>query len=161
MKHTKYLFIAFAILVALFAFQVTAQAEEREVPIGSLIKAGQFDCEYSQLGIPPGAVLVDPNLLVTINNGTVPRNVIIQFSTENAVTTPGSRLFLTYSIDGGSCYCIGACWFSDDTVWATRTHIGVVELGPGVHTIAPCYSTNDPTGASVYYRCLTAEGRTK
>ena len=160
MKHTKYLFMAFAILVALFAFQVTAQAEEREVPIGSMITAAQFDCDYGLLGIPAGMGILDPNLLVTINNGTVSRNVIIQFSTEAVVSQPGGRIDLKYSIDGGSCMVIGPLYFACDTEYNTRTAIGVIKLGAGVHTIVPCYFTWDPA-AAVWYRCLTAEGRTK
>ena len=121
-----------------------------------LISGGQKACALGQLETKTSA----PLETVSINNGTVSRNVVIQFSAETFVNF-GDQMNLDYSIDGGVPVAIGPEFFSSDTHEATRTAIGVIKLGPGTHTIQPVISSVTGSGVTVEIRCLTVEGQTK
>jgi hypothetical protein len=163
MKKMRYLFIALAI-AGIFALSIQSNvfAADREIPITPQISAASFECTYNLVSDIGGDVVYTPTgTIVTINNGAAARNVIIQFSTE-AVVTAGS-MYIHYSIDGAAPILIGPEYFGTNTTYETRTHIGVINLPAGSHTIEPyIYSTGGAADtASVYFRCLTAEGRTK
>jgi hypothetical protein len=121
-----------------------------------LISGGQKACSTSPVSTTTSA----PLETVSINNGTVSRNVIVQFSAETSVD-PGATMGLDYKIDGGSPIAIGPYFFSTDVGYQTRTAIGVIKLGPGTHTIQPVINAGGGGTVYVYYRCLTAEGQTK
>ena len=157
--------LAFAITaIALTPSMVAAQ--EREMPSGTtpLIGAAARDCDFSLDSYPAGGAFApDPDILMTIANGSSPKNVIIQYSAESNVTAAGGRLDLRWSIDGGAPIITGPEFFSGDTVFSTRTHISVVTIAGGTHTVRPFLRYSGPGGSSgqIFFRCGTVESKTK
>lgn len=139
-------------------------AQEREMPVTPMIGAGGRDCDFSSDNYAPGAAFApDPDILLSISNGTSPKHVIIQYSAEARVSGAGGRLDLRWSIDGGAPIVTGPEFFSGDTVFSTRTHISVVTIPAGNHTVRPFLRYTGPAGTvgSIFFRCGTVEGRTK
>ena len=106
-----------------------------------------------------------PNSQVTIDNGTSTRNVVVTFSADAHVTDPGDIFQLGFRIDSGSCDAGGPSAFTASTLFETRTAVNVFTIGPGTHTIRPCWGVfADGDGAQAIElnrRSLIAEGRTK
>ena len=161
------------LVIALGAIALTpsiaaAQESHREMPDLSAntarIPNNARDCDFSLDSYPAGGAFApDPDILLTVNNGTDPRNVIIQYSAEARVTTAGGRLDLRWSVDGAAPIITGPEFFTGDTLISTRTQISVVSLSAGVHTLRPFLRYSGPAGSSgaIFFRCGTAEGRTK
>jgi hypothetical protein len=107
-----------------------------------------------------------PNSVVTINNGTSTRNVVVTFSAETLLLDPGDAFLLAFRIDSGSCVVRGPQVFSEGIAGVqTRTAVHLFTIGPGTHSIRPCWAVlPDGDGAQfivVNFRTLTAEGRTR
>jgi hypothetical protein len=123
-----------------------------------MIPTAQKSCTQVEFTVPVGSWLADPGLKATVNNGTATKNVVLQYSSETKVDSSGGLLSLGYSIDGGSVTLVGPEFFSSDfTQWGARTAIGVVTLGPGVHSIQPMLFYSGASNGFVFFRCFTAE----
>jgi hypothetical protein len=158
MTQTKRLFSTVLIAggLAISLLQTAYSQQSGRKTLAPLISGSQNACALGQLETKTSA----PLETVSINSGTVSRNVVIQFSAETFVNF-GDQMNLDYSIDGGVPVAIGPEFFSSDTHEATRTAIGVIKLGPGTHTIQPVISSVTGSGVTVEIRCLTVEGQTK
>ncbi len=105
--------------------------------------------------------------VISVNNGTATRNVIIQFSSDayNSLTTNVS--VVRVSVDGGSCIIAGPELFNRNHIAGfsggkqVRTWIGVVTTGPGTHTYQMCGTVEGGGSASWGFRVLTGEARTR
>lgn len=135
-------------------------AQEREVPNVPMIPGGQKACTFSANSTSSGVFSAVPGSLVTINNGLAARNVIVQFSSEAVISAAGQRLNVRLSIDGGPAQIFGPEFFAGDTIFSTRTAIWTVPMAAGVHTAQVMFNVTGGTG-TLWFRCLTAEGRTK
>ncbi len=111
-----------------------------------------------------------PNLEVTVNNGFLPRNCIITLSAEasidNAVDAEGLQIGYAFDSDDPSdCQGIGVgptVFIVGESIQQARTIVGVKKLGPGFHTIRPCFAvfnTSDP--GDIVFPCLVVECRTQ
>jgi hypothetical protein len=141
-------------------------------PKAHAIPNAQEDCEVGVVGTTSNSFVLVPNSAVTVDNGTTGRNCIIQFSTE-VFTSGNSATRLRYTIDStnpASCIPIGPGdnFFSLPTgaFGSTRTAIGTTVLGPGSHTIRPCFNAVDFGEPGVEQstfgpRCLVVECRTQ
>lgn len=142
-------------------------------PLAQAIPSNQGDCDSGSVTITSDSFSFVPGSVVTVDNGTVSRTVIITFSAtatilqdedQTGYEPPGvGTIHLAYSIDGGACTSVGPTAFysgrSDDGIGAaTSTNVSVRTLGSGIHTIRPCFR---PTGnnevGSISGRCLTVE----
>jgi hypothetical protein len=107
-----------------------------------------------------------PNSVVTIDNGTSTRTVVVTFSAVSQVGDPGDIFVLAFRIDN-SLFCTatgGPLSFAGSTDVETRTAVHVLTVGPGTHTIRPCWRLNSDgtiNPISVSSRSLIAEGRTR
>lgn len=103
--------------------------------------------------------------VVTINNGMNTRNVVITFSAEGNVTDVGDSFILGTRVDSGSCTSLYSGAFTRSTLREIRTAVFVQSIGPGTHTIRPCWRVSpDGDGAQfiqVFGRTLIAEGTTR
>jgi hypothetical protein len=155
--------------IALGAIALTpsiAAAQEREMPTGAMPLIGNAarDCDFSADSYTPSAAFTpDPDIFLTISNGSSPKNVIIQYSAEAAVSAAGGRLDLRWSIDGAAPIITGPEFYTGDTAFSTRTHMSVVTIPGGTHTVRPFFRYQGPAGSSgtIFFRCATLEGRTK
>ncbi|MCI0453787.1 MAG: hypothetical protein L0Y68_02185 [Candidatus Dadabacteria bacterium] len=105
---------------------------------------------------------------VTVNNGFFHRNCIITFSTEASLNPPDIPFSLNIgyafdSDDPSDCQFLGPNFllFGEPGEHA-RTIVGVKKLGPGFHTIRPCFIVNDAnTTGLIAFPCLIVECRTQ
>lgn len=168
MKATVIRLVALAVLVTGLALSSADRAlsEERGDAAADAvtpdITSAQRDCDLSFASTSSTAYVTVPNSSVTVNNGTVARNCVIQFSSEALTGNADERILIRFKIDGGSCTAYGPEYFHSGTETETHTAIGVTTLSSGSHTIQPCYRTsNGSSSATLEYRCLTVECRTK
>ncbi|HEX3035914.1 MAG TPA: hypothetical protein VHT73_12440 [Thermodesulfobacteriota bacterium] len=153
----RYLFSLFlpAALVLVLSFGQIAQA----------INASQRDCSFSSRGFNSTSYIVDPDISVSVNNGTSTRNCILTYSSEVGAT-PGDQVSVAYKVDGVACTVNGPEYFhigNTSSQFETHTNVTVRTLGPGAHTIIPCLRFNDLGGGgngTVIFRCMTVECRT-
>ena len=99
---------------------------------------------------------------VTVNNGTVGRNVVVNFNADAGVDTL-SEIRVGYQVDAGAIQTPGAQNFANHTeYWQTRHSMVVLDVGPGVHTIQPYWRISGAVGKNgvINSRCLTAEAYT-
>ena len=108
-----------------------------------------------------------PGPEVTVNVGQ--DNCIITFSAEAGMNNanPADHFLLRYAFDSddpSDCERVGPEEIKrgTDALQDTRTLVGVVNLGPGLHTIKPCFRI-DPAGptGNIIFPCLTVECRTR
>jgi hypothetical protein len=130
------------------------------------IPASQEDVDSVAVVTNSTSLVNIPNSVVTINNGTSSRKVVVTFSAEVAFQDAGDAFLLGFRIDSRSCAFGGPQIFSQSTfVVDTRTAVHVFSVGSGTHTIRPCWAViPDGGGAqdiSVARRSLIAEGRTQ
>jgi hypothetical protein len=130
------------------------------------IPAGQRDVDLNiQTTFASPTPVPIPGSAVSINNGTTTRNVIVTFSSDAIVGDIGDLLFYSVSVDGGGCFVSGPQALADRTTFDSHTLVSVFSLGPGVHTIQPCFRVvpdgDGNQGGSVGFRALTVEGRTR
>lgn len=103
--------------------------------------------------------------VVSANNGTVSRTVIVRFSSDayNSLTTNKSVVRL--SIDGGACVIAGGELFNVSHIAGLfiqhRMWQGLVVTGPGSHTYQMCGAVEGGGTASWGFRTLTVEAKTK
>jgi hypothetical protein len=108
-----------------------------------------------------------PGLEVTVKAGQ--ENCILTLSAEAGMSNanPTDHFLLRYAFDSddpSDCERVGPEEIKRgaDALQDTRTLVGVVNLGPGFHTIKPCFSI-DPAGptGNIAFPCLTVECRTR
>jgi hypothetical protein len=93
-----------------------------------------------------------PNSVVTPDNGASTRQVVVTFSADAGVTDAGDFLILAFRLDNSLvCSAGGPVDFTGKTFPAeTRTAVHVFSLGPGSHTIRPCWRVAaDGDGAQI------------
>lgn len=103
-------------------------------------------------------VPIADDFFVNVHNGFIPRDCIVTLSMETVAGE--TTLRISYAIDGGSCsQQIGPeAIASDEDHAATHTAVVVIELGPGLHTIQPCFGSSDEGKVvRISDRCLIAE----
>jgi hypothetical protein len=98
---------------------------------------------------------------VTVNNGTVARKVLVQFSGDTGVDT-GGEVRISYKIDGGAPQedVFGPANLANhQEFFEARTVIAVIPIGPGTHTITPFWRVSGVAGKNAFMdsRCFTAE----
>jgi hypothetical protein len=129
------------------------------------IPGSQQDVDFPVANTTSTVSVDIPSSVVTINNGTSTRNVVVTFSADVHVSDAGDVFVLGFRVDAGSCSFQGPFLFTRSTVQDTRTVVHVLSIGPGTHTIKPCWHVApDGDGAqfiSVTTRSLIAEGRTR
>ena len=143
------------------------------VDLSFSIPISQQDCDFDAPVTTSTSFVLVPNSSVTVNNSFFSRNCIISFSAEAINSTEDVGVDVTYEIDGGGCSGgIGPESFHHGTptpsggVFLTETHtsIEVRTLGPGMHTIKPCFNLVDAAGdggfATLANRCLIVGCRT-
>jgi hypothetical protein len=133
------------------------------------LPASQLDFDTDVASTISQSFVNMPNSQVTINNGTSTRNVVVTFSAEARVLdTDGLRdsFVLAFRIDSNlACTAGGPQVFTNSIAVETHTAVHVFSIGPGTHTIRPCWRVlpDDDSGQSiqVFSRTLIAEGRTR
>ncbi len=130
------------------------------------IPASQMDFNSEMQTTNSTVFAAIPGSQVTIDNGTATRRVIVQFSTEAHVTDPPDGFLYRVNTDGAGCGVAGPEVLTRSAEdFAARTVIYAFSLGPGLHTIVPCWRKEDDgdgLGSIVVgKRTLTVEGRTK
>lgn len=103
-------------------------------------------------------------LTATVKNGTAPRQVIAQLSSDAGVA-PNAEIRVGYSVDGGPVRegVYGPANFANHTdFWETRTTMAVLPLGAGTHTVQAFWRISGATGTNgvLNVRCFTLESRT-
>ncbi len=103
-------------------------------------------------------------LTATVKNGTAPRQVIAQLSSDAGVA-PNAEIRVGYSVDGGQVRegVYGPANFANHTdFWETRTTMAVIPLGSGTHTVQAYWRISGGTGTNgvLNVRCFTLESRT-
>lgn len=99
---------------------------------------------------------------VTVNNGLIAREVVLQFAADAGVSN-FAEIRLGYSVDGGPVQHFGPQNLANNTqYWETRYNLSVATINPGVHSIVPFWRISGGPGATgtMDDRCLTAEVRT-
>ncbi|MCI0453450.1 MAG: hypothetical protein L0Y68_00465 [Candidatus Dadabacteria bacterium] len=108
---------------------------------------------------------IDDDFFVTVSNLFFPHDCVVTLSGDAGADGPNDpdTLLIGYSIDGGSCQFIGPISFvREEKSLETHTAITVIELGPGKHTIQPCFRVeNQGTIGGISRRCLIVECRTR
>ena len=108
-----------------------------------------------------------PDMQVTVNNGFFKRNCIVTFSSEATTDSTNGLITIVYAVDStdpSSCTTAGFSgpeFFYRGTLQEGRTIVSVGELGPGFHTIRPCFSVTNASQASILFACLIVECWTK
>ena len=138
------------------------------------IPTSQQDCDFDAPSTMSTTFVVVPNSSVTVNNGNLSRDCINSFNAGATTGSEGDGVEVTYAISsqGGTCQSgigpqsfhagndSGGFFFAE-----TYTSITVCNLGPGVHTIQPCWVLIDLDGdgreAILARRCLVVECRTR
>lgn len=108
---------------------------------------------------------IDDDFFVTVKNLFFTRDCIVTFSAEGAAFL-GDTIVISYSIDGEGCPTSSPPFpvislQGDSQGSSTHTAIAIFELGPGVHTIQPCFRNWGVTLAVIGRRCLTIECGTR
>ena len=104
-------------------------------------------------------------LSVTVNDGTLSRNIVAFTSVDGNVAS-GGEMRLSWSVDGGtvSDYTFGPGNIAENQQFdGTRTVMDVIPLGPGTHTLTPevrLSGASTITGV-VDRACVVAEAMTK
>lgn len=135
------------------------------------IPNGQADVDTDMVFVNTAFFRPIPNSVVSINNGSVTRKVILQFSADISVSSSNGaqdRVDLGYAFTqkaGAQCFeQAGPLVFARNILTETRTAIHVPTLGPGTWTIQPCMRVRDTAGragnATLQVRTLTAEKMT-
>ena len=153
---------------AMGCLALARQALEPDALEAVAIPNAQEDVDLDEQPFGANFVVV-PNSVVTINNGTQTRRVLIQFSAESALEDPDGvdQMELGYSFNGQGCFeQRGPLRFASRWEFATHTAIHVPILGPGTWTIQPCIRINNGDGDGhnsgvLGARTLTAEVLTK
>jgi hypothetical protein len=141
----------------------------RAIPVEPDIPSGQRDVDSDFQSTTSTGFVIIPGSRVTINNGSSTRQVVVTFSSESRVSDFNDTFQLVFNIDGAGCNGSGGPEIFDvhnfTGNFATRTAAHVFTLGPGTHDIRPCWSKFDDGDGigdiAVWFRSLTAEGRTK
>jgi hypothetical protein len=127
------------------------------------IPAAQRSCAFSVLSnVPASSWQAVTGSVVTINNGTVARNVVVNFNADAGVTS-AAEIRVGYRIDAGAIQTPGAQNFANHTeYWQTRHSMVVMYVPSGTHKIQPYWRISGGAGTSgvIYSRCLTAEAYT-
>jgi hypothetical protein len=128
------------------------------------IPANQAKCSFTQQTISASATFVPiSDLTVTVDNGVVPRRVIVQLSADIGVA-PAAEVRVAYAVDGGSPSLFGPTNFANhQEFFETRATIAVIPLPAGTHTITPLWRVSGAAGtqATIVNGCVTAERTTK
>lgn len=125
-----------------------------------LIPTGQRDVDTDLQITMSTSYLTIPNSSVTINNGTSQRRVVVTFSAEAAAV--GAAMGIAFKVDNGSCLVgTGPQTLIGSSGFEARTVVHVITIGPGTHTIRPCFKSSSGGLVEVEFRTLTAEGRTQ
>lgn len=141
------------------AFSQAAPPHRAKAAATIFIPTNQKSCatdeeSFNSSGAPDGV------LKVTVNNGLVARNVKVETSSETLVQDSGGLLLIDYLVDGVFMH-IGPEFFSSDNLnWGSRSSMGIITLGPGVHTIQPYFTYSGSNLGFVFFRCLSAEKNT-
>ena len=138
-------------------------------PTAHAIPAAQEDCDSAGVSTTSNSFVLVPNTAVTVNNGTVSRLCTIQFSAEvyTSINAATDLRYTTDSTNPTSCEAIGPEQFSLATgcCAVTRTAIGTRTLGPGSHTLRPCFNAVDLGGggeeSTFGRRCLIVQCQTQ
>ncbi len=163
-----------AVVVSFVYFHPLSAAQSRQAGLAPddeaeiQIPGAQFfktTVHFTTSSVWPSFVLIPG--VISINNGTATRNVIIQFSSDAYNSTTTNRSTVRVSVDGGSCIVAGPELFNRNHEAGftggkqVRTWIGVVTTGPGAHTYQMCGAVEGGGSASWGFRALTGESRTK
>ncbi len=157
-------------MIAPYAAPGDAATRETMRTLEPAIPGAQDDFDQDFQATSSNALAFIPNSQVTIDNGTSTRNVVVTFSAEAQVTDPPDVFILAFSVDGGACTVGGPVSFTitkNAGIFPqdTRTAMHILSIGPGSHTIRPCWRRSDDGdgvgNVQVLRRSLTAEGRTK
>ena len=129
------------------------------------IPSSQADCDFDEVSTTSFVPAQVPNSIVSVNNGFLARTCIIQFSSQGGTFPTSEQIRIRYSVDGGACTSFGPEeHLFPSNIIDTLTNISVLDLGPGKHTIQPCFSRSGGAGAPptaiLQNRCLTVECRT-
>jgi hypothetical protein len=143
-------------------------------PSAQAIPPNQFDVESNNRVFTgsEGFVLV-PGSSVTVNNGTIARNCVIQFSAEASVSLLGEGVLVGLAI-GGSGVSASACSSAGGPEFfhirsgfqETHTAVFVRNIPSGTSTIKACFRVFDvgPDRGAIAFlddRTLTVECRTQ
>jgi hypothetical protein len=106
-----------------------------------------------------------PGLSVTVNNGSVARNAIVQLSADTGVDT-NAEVRVSYRIDGGPPRedVFGPANLANhQEFFEARTVIALIPLPAGTHTITPVWRVSGAAGKNAFMdsRCMTVESRTR
>lgn len=147
-------------VIGIAAPVVSAQDEGRDVP-NLRIPGGQRACSFSSLSFSQASGDVADNALtVSHGNGSASRIWVMTLSSE-AIVSAGARINLHWRVDGGGPEILGPEFFAGDTIFQTRTALGIRTLPGGVHNVRPSYQYVGAGSGTVFFRCLTVEARTK
>ena len=161
-------FWSYAVAVLLL-FGVTspafAQAGISDGPETTIAAGAKFitTTHFTTASVFPSFVLIPG--VVSANNGTVSRWVIVRFSSDayNSSTTNKSTVRL--SVDGGPCVLAGGELFNVSHIAGFfiqhRAWQGLILTGPGTHTYQMCGAVEGGGSASWGFRTLTVEAKTK
>ena len=148
-------------VIGIAAPVASAQEEGRDVP-NLRIPGGQRACSFSSLSFSSGSGDVPDNALtVSHGNGSAQRIWVMTYSAEAIVSIAGNRINLHWRLDGGGPEILGPEFFAGDTIFQTRTALGIRTVPGGVHNIRPSYQYVGGGTGTVFFRCLTVEARTK
>jgi hypothetical protein len=159
MKRPRMLFLL-AATAAVAAYFLGAAAQRSEaIPNAQENCAFTFVTTNSTTSVQP-----IPGMAVTVNNGTVARKVIVQFSADANVDT-GAEIRISYGIDGGAPQedIYGPANLANHQEFdEARAVIAVIPLGAGTHTIRPHWRVSGAAGKTAVMdsRCVTAEAKT-
>jgi hypothetical protein len=156
----KSVFIVAVVVATTAAYLFGAMARSVEA-----IPLPQSRCAFNSISTssnnPPQAI---PGSSVTVNNGSVGRRALVQFSADTGVET-GAEVRISYSIDGGPPRedTFGPANLANhQEFFEARAVIAVISLGPGTHTIRPFWRVSGVAGKNAFMdsRCTTLEART-
>jgi hypothetical protein len=132
-------------------------------PAAQAIPAAQRACSFTLLSnVPANGWQPVTGSAVTIKNGTVARNVVVNFNADAGVT-PAAEIRVGYRIDAGVIQTPGAQNFANHTeYWQTRHSMVVMAVPKGTHKIQPYWRISGGAGTSgvINSRCVTAEAYT-
>ncbi len=132
-------------------------------PAAQAIPAAQRACSFTLLNnVPANGWLPVTGSAVTIKNGTVARNVVVNFNADAGVTS-AAEIRIGYRIDAGAIQTPGAQNFANHTqYWQTRHSMVVMAVPKGTHKIQPYWRISGGAGSSgvIHSRCVTAEAYT-
>ena len=156
--NKKVLFSSTVACVALVAYLVGTSTPAVSIP------ESQESCAFDSRSLTVGGTRRIPGTQVTIDNGSVARDVIVQFSADTGVDED-AEVRISYMVDGvntGEDVYGPANLANHQQFFEARAVIAVIPLGPGVHTIQPAWRVSGAPGKTAHIdsRCFTAEGQT-